>query len=363
MKVLATAAAVACLLAGCVSKPDPWTPFRDTGEPDLTRTEEIAGADVGAELLDAETEATAPDLFVPDEQKFEICAPECISENPCTDAYCEAGECVHQPVDGSCDDGDPCTEGDTCEAGECKPGSDQFECDDFNSCTDNLCIAGVGCQYDPNAADCDDEDPCTVGDKCEGGECKAGPDPLACDDGNDCTFNSCAAGEGCKYEPKDQAACDDGFTCTNKDTCQGKVCVGEQVSCNDNNPCTVDTCDPTVGCVFEPATGAECDDGNECTKQDACIGPMCIGPQFADWILECKEDACGNGICQGDNSATNCPTDCGPCGDGVCGHHEVVEGVAGGLCPMDCLPPCGDGECEAGELEGCPVDCGGCPDG
>ena len=37
-------------------------------------------------------------------------------------------------------------------------------------------------------------------------------------------------------------------------------------SCNDNNPCTVDTCDPVMGCVYTPTN---CDDGNACTA-DSC---------------------------------------------------------------------------------------------
>ena len=37
-------------------------------------------------------------------------------------------------------------------------------------------------------------------------------------------------------------------------------------SCDDNNPCTVDTCDPVLGCIYTPAN---CDDGNACTA-DSC---------------------------------------------------------------------------------------------
>ena len=37
-------------------------------------------------------------------------------------------------------------------------------------------------------------------------------------------------------------------------------------SCDDNNPCTVDTCDPVLGCIYTPAN---CDDGDACTV-DSC---------------------------------------------------------------------------------------------
>ena len=38
-------------------------------------------------------------------------------------------------------------------------------------------------------------------------------------------------------------------------------------SCNDNNPCTTDTCDPVQGCVYTPVS---CDDGSVCTT-DTCL--------------------------------------------------------------------------------------------
>jgi hypothetical protein len=37
-------------------------------------------------------------------------------------------------------------------------------------------------------------------------------------------------------------------------------------SCDDNNPCTVDTCDPVLGCIHTPTN---CDDGSVCTV-DSC---------------------------------------------------------------------------------------------
>ena len=37
-------------------------------------------------------------------------------------------------------------------------------------------------------------------------------------------------------------------------------------SCDDNNPCTVDTCDPVMGCIYTPTN---CDDGTVCTI-DSC---------------------------------------------------------------------------------------------
>jgi hypothetical protein len=52
------------------------------------------------------------------------------------------------------------------------------------------------------------------------------------------------------------ADCDDHNVCNGAETCQAGVCIaGVPISCNDNNPCTIDTCDPVAGCTFTPANG------------------------------------------------------------------------------------------------------------
>jgi hypothetical protein len=45
-------------------------------------------------------------------------------------------------------------------------------------------------------------------------------------------------------------------------------------SCDDNNPCTTDTCDPIQGCLYTPIS---CDDGNACTV-DSCTTNAGLGP-------------------------------------------------------------------------------------
>ncbi len=72
--------------------------------------------------------------------------------SPCTTAVCNAtGQCQHSNVEGSCDDGNSCTVGDTCLNGRCV-GTEQpdgSDCDDANQCTsDDHCAQGV-CVADP----------------------------------------------------------------------------------------------------------------------------------------------------------------------------------------------------------------------
>jgi beta propeller repeat protein len=74
--------------------------------------------------------------------------------------------------------------------------------------------------------------------------------------------------------------------------------------------------------------------------------------------------ACGDGLCNGTETCSSCPADCGvcppACGDGTCNGTETCSS-----CPQDCgaCPPvCGDGTCNGTETcSSCPQDCGVCP--
>jgi cobalt-zinc-cadmium resistance protein CzcA len=114
--------------------------------------------------------------------------------------------------------------------------------------------------------------PCTDGDVCSGMACAPGP-PLVCNDGNGCTDDTCDAGKGCVYTPN-AAACEDGNVCTQGDKCGGGSCVpGPQITCNDKNACTDDSCSPTNGCVFLPNV-------NPCVPNGARTGDSIFRKQF-----------------------------------------------------------------------------------
>ena len=59
-------------------------------------------------------------------------------------------------------------------------------------------------------------------------------------------------------------------------TGSGVGCIHTPIVCNDNNPCTNDSCDPASGCVFTNNTAA-CDDNDPCTIGDVCGGGSCTG--------------------------------------------------------------------------------------
>jgi len=104
-----------------------------------------------------------------------------------------------------------------------------------------------------------------------------------CDDDNPCTLDSCGkAGDPlCRHETI--------FDC----------CL-YQLDCNDGDPCTLDICQPqTLTCTHQPLSGccnidAECVDGNACTL-DACFNHACRNTISPDMPGCCISDAgCGD---------------------------------------------------------------------
>lgn len=213
-------------------------------------------------------------------------APLCDDGNSCTQDICHINVCEHRDhLDGTaCDDGDPCTEGESCSQGVCGGGSARV-CDDHNDCTADSC--------DPQNGGCVSEAleegaPCFAGgDRCRPGTCQAGTcggvTTLVCDDQDPCTRDSCDPTHGCRTEPLSNVPCDDGDACTKGDVCSAGLCQpGATVVCTDEDLCTTDSCDPAKGCVFTPIApccgnrvveaGESCDGGP--LGSEGC-GPDC----------------------------------------------------------------------------------------
>ena len=77
------------------------------------------------------------------------------------------------------------------------------------------------------------------------------PGALDCDDHNPCTADSCDPSGGCAHTAvSDGISCSDGNACTATDTCLAGVCQGVgAISCDDGNVCTTDSCDSVGGCL------------------------------------------------------------------------------------------------------------------
>ncbi|MBM4394083.1 MAG: hypothetical protein FJ087_00155 [Deltaproteobacteria bacterium] len=218
----------------------------------------------------------------------------CDDRNDCTADGCDAAKgCFATPLPGNaCDDGDPCSESDACgEDGVCR--GEPRDCDDGRLCTRDFCDPGAasGCRREFNYLPCDDGDACTVNDRCGGGECRGYPGP-GCDDGNPCTDDACDPAGGCRHDPNTRD-CDDGDACTSGDKCAGGRCAGWPVPCGDENPCTHDACDPRMGCTRIPKSGASCASGDRCLADAQCSGYECVGTQRAcDDDNPCTKDSC-----------------------------------------------------------------------
>jgi hypothetical protein len=321
----------------------------------------------------------------------------CDDNNPCTrDSFGENG-CVHDPV--NCDDGSPCTT-DYCTANGCV--HDPVSCEDGNANTTDLC-GPSGCVNTPilgkssntyseeflspimpethnEAAKenttinesqsvteeaitepkenpiCDDKNPCTT-DAYDGTSCVYAQ--LNCDDGNESTLDSCRDG-ACINEPIDSIdrssivsennstalssdealmarhpqSCDDNDPCT-VDTFNGRKCVHTPKKCDDGNPDTFDycfegvcyytttNCDDKNLCTIDSYNGTECvwtkkscNDGKPCTYDKCDPKKGCYYPSKCDDGNPCTVDYC--------NPAGGCshsPVVCGPgktCVDGSC---------------------------------------------
>ena len=298
------------------------------------------------------------------------CAAGCDDQNPCTEDTCsKAGACVHAAVDGgSCDDGNACTAGETCSDGKCLGGKAKV-CDDNNTCTADACLPAKGCTHtDDDGAACTDNDACTQKDTCLAGKCTGNAMTCGADD---CNTAKCLNG-GCTAAPKIAGLkCDDGDACTSGTKCNGGgLCAGGSITdCEDNNPCTEDSCDSQAGCQHDLASGA-CSDGDGCTVGDACSGGTCKpGPAKAcDDGNGCTANVCNpvDGACTVTATTANCSDGNACTADDVCEKGACVPGKAvgcddGNACTVDscdasnglCSHVAGSSACDDGN--GCTI--------
>ena len=308
------------------------------------------------------------------------CTPGC-SGRECGDDGC-GGSC------GGCDNGLFCDGWEHCRAGSCQSGLSPCQLPDELTCTadcdearrlcdapaEGFCVIEGSCVTEGTVASsspclecvpalddlgwspvdsnpCDDGDACTAEDHCEDGVCRGGGE-LDCDDENPCTDERCDSSVGCVYEPT-EAFCDDGDACTVDDLCRGGVCLpGAALECDDDNPCTDDACDAVEGCLYS-ANSSSCDDGEECTVDDVCAEGVCQGvARDCDDGDACTADSCEPGIgcvsvAIGCDDGDACTTD--SCEAALGCVHDRIACDDDDACTRDsCEPEAG---CEHEELE------------
>ena len=100
-----------------------------------------------------------------------------------------------------------------------------------------------------------------------------------CVDGDAMDQLNAAIVDTCNSIP-DGAYCDDRNACTRDDRCVGGMCVGlpavDGTPCTDGNLCTLNDACMTGVCTGAPAPdGTACTDGDPCTDPDVCSAGQC----------------------------------------------------------------------------------------
>ncbi len=298
-------------------------------------------------------------------------ARDCASaSNECNTGTCnEASDaCVPQPANqgASCNDTLFCTTGDTCNAGTC--GGAARDCSAFsNQCNLGTCNEGTDAcvaQAANQGATCNDGLFCTTGEACSAGTC-AGGGATACGDASTCTADTCnettnvcdhvntpvPGAEGPPGSPTCSDNLDndcDGSTDVTDPNCAGCQSAGD---CNDDNPCTADTCGAGGVCANAPSSGASCNDNAFCTVNDVCTAGVCGG---AARNCSAAGNQCNDGTCnEGTDTCVATPKSNGTtCNDGAfCTNPDVcTAGVCGGSA-RDCsaqADACNNGACNEG---------------
>ena len=323
----------------------------------------------------------------------------CDDGNPCTDDTCDGVTgCAHanRGSGASCSDGNVCNGSETCNgSGACLPGT-PLVCQSNDVCVALTCNPANGACLPSNVANgtpCPDGNLCD-GQTCNNGVCGSGTAVLcaADTDNNPCTANQCNPATGqCLPGNADGVACaTDGNQCTN-DVCtagacqhpnvvlgtqcnNGNACDGNPdtcapltpgavfqcfggfpITCNDNQVCTTDTCNPASGCVFTNLTaGTPCPDGNLCDGA-TCSGSTCQdGPDVVcNDSQVCTTDSCtpATGACAFTNITAGTP-----CPDG-----DLCDGAtcSGGACNAGTAVVCSD-DGQACTSEACVAATGVC---
>ena len=280
-------------------------------------------------------------------------AGEIAPHNPC--AACDPATPTQWSIraDGEQCADDVCLESFACQAGACV--GDEKPCDDHNPCSVDSCNPAIGCVASPgpDGVPCTTDNPCVLDAQCLLGGCLGSPPD--CDDGDGCTLDLCDPDSGCVHKLQDGLPCDDGDACTTADQCFGGKCLnGPMTKCDDDNPCSIDTCNALVGCVHLPTqspccTGLDsvCDDGNACTD-DLC-DPQTLDCASTQNTKNCDDgnsctiqDLCDKGQCVGKTV---------PCDDGDPCTQDVCDSLLGCTATAISGVPCNDSiDCTTGDL-------------
>jgi hypothetical protein len=323
------------------------------------------GADYGYDIQSFDIGKPNPE----DAPKTFACNP-CTGSSQCAGAGDKNAKCVDYGKDGAfC--GRECASD-----GDCP--DDTYSCKDSTSVEGDKvkqCVTKTACKCSTYAASkslstwCSDASGCKGTQKCLipgnapecvvqekktetcdaiDNDCDGELNEDTCDDNNLCTDDSCNPSNGCVHIGNAKT-CDDGSKCTKKDACSDGACKGtDVVSCDDGKDCTIDSCDKAKGCVNKDHEGGVCDDGDGCTSGEKCTSGKCSGgnAKACDDGNACTDDVCKSpkGTCGHNANAATCDdgdkcTTTDKCGGNAC--------LAGAATNCDDANACTNDSCDA----------------
>ena len=252
---------------------------------------------------------------------------ECDDDNPCTDESCSvSGLCVRSALaDHVLPDALQVSA--DCLRAECVGGALVSIADvtdvpsDDNGCTVDQCGAngpeilpmnpGAACIDgfgDPGSCVADDADPAGV--RCEA-PCTAATAAVKCDDQNPCTDDTCAVQVGqCVNAPLNGVAL--GMQVAGD--CRQRYCSdGQEVSLvddndapDDGNACTLDACHEGAPSSVPEPVSTPCGNGDHCDGAGSCV--ECVGDGECPADTFCRDHSCGvNGTCQYQDTVNGMP--------------------------------------------------------
>jgi hypothetical protein len=208
-----------------------------------------------------------------DQDAQDCLVPTCNGVGGCADAKLPTGT--------PCVDPDACTVGTTCGAAGACGGGTRSSCIDANpnDCLVPACDGAGGCVEQKGTVDevCGDGDPCTAGTRCDAaGACRGGTTTTCTDSTpDDCFVTVCDGQGGCAVAAAaPSSVCSDKNPCTAGEACNasGQCVGGNTVSCDDGDPCTVDSCRFDLGCLHAPAGCPSDGGGSDAALVDAAVG-------------------------------------------------------------------------------------------
>ncbi|KAN0038548.1 hypothetical protein ACTA71_000727 [Dictyostelium dimigraforme] len=224
---------------------------------------------------------------------------------------CENSTCIYEEKDF--DDGVACTI-DSCDdvLGENHSPNDSL-CPPENSCYSYFCHQEAGCLA-LSKVNCPLPNKCQIPLGCNRNTGLCEFKTINCDDDNECTIDSCdpnQLNDPCVHTPNDSycSGLINGSVCFSNAKCGVFGCGYDEFNCTDNNPCSDDYCDFDTGCYSE-LNDLNCKSDNPC-YYSKCTSNGCVQiPIDCDDGNPCSVDSfCNDGNpCSDDscNSSTGC---------------------------------------------------------